>query len=100
LLLRHADRAGDALLVHDGRPDPLADLARTAEAPSRPRTSRKASSREIGSTSGVTERNTSMTPAEAPAVGVEVGRDDDRLRAHAAGPHHRHGAVDAGLRAS
>ena len=81
----------------DGGPDPLADLPRAAEAARR---AAHVEERLVERDRLDQRRDRAEHLHDAgggPAVGVEVGRDDHRLRAHAAGAHHRHGAVDAGL---
>ena len=60
-----------------------------------PRTSRNASSRASGSTSGVTPWKMRHDGGRVAAVGGEVGRDGHRLRAQAPGPGHRHGVAAA-----
>ena len=95
-----AHRAGEALPLLD-----LGRMARPIAAPSpnrrrAPVTSRNASSRLSGSTSGVLERKMSMTPCADLAVVVVVAGQEHRLGAEAAGlgaGHGREHAVGPGL---
>ena len=96
LVARHADRARQALLVEDVGPDGVRRSRSPVPCSRRaPVTSRKASSSESGSTSGVNERKIVHHLAADLAV-VMRGRRAGRPRAGtAAGPGRRHGRVDA-----
>jgi len=63
----HAHRAGDPLLVGDPVPQQPPIQAGGPSRRTAPATSRKASSRLTGSTSGVTDRKISITPWETSA---------------------------------
>ena len=96
----HPGRARDADLALDVRADLLGDprpARRTAWW--RRRTSRNASSSEIGSTSGVCASRTSRNRFECSAVGLEVRRQEHRVGAQAPRAHgwHRRANAERGV---
>ena len=96
LVRRHADRAGEPLLVeHRGGGCAAAIAGGSPNSRVAPPTSRNASSRLSGSTSGVTSRKIAITRLRHLGVVGVVAGQEDRVRAQPPGPHRRHRRVHA-----